>query len=259
MGLFKKKNKSNKTQFTVNDARKTLHKNLNFAASEQYRLLRTNLQFTIPEDTKCATIGVTSGVRGEGKSTTAINLAYVLAENGHKTLLIDADLRIPSIARKLGIETSPGLTDLLLGAGAEVDNWTSELQPNLYILPSGNIPPNPSELLGSSRMEKVINTLKQHFDYIILDLPPVNIVSDAMAVAKLITGIVVVIRQDYASKKDVEQCFRQIKLSNIKVLGIVLNESEQGGGYYKHYSKGNYYKYYRYQIYDKATTVKRND
>ncbi len=260
MGLFGKKKK--RTALALGEIQNTLHKNLEFTASEQYRLLRTNIKFTIPEDTKCPLIGVTSSVRGEGKSTTAVNLSYVLAEKGHKVLLIDGDLRIPSVAKKMGIESTPGLTDLLLGASADLSNWKSDIHPNWYILPSGDIPPNPSELLGSKRMENVLNTLKERFDYIVIDLPPVNIVSDAMSIANLITGMIVVIREDYTSKKDVEQCFRQIRLSNVKVLGCVMNESDNGSGSYGkygRYKKYKYYKYYKYQAYEKDPKENKRD
>ncbi len=250
MGLFSKKKK---TSISANDTQKTLHKNLAFTASEQYRLLRTNIKFTLPEDVQCPIIGVTSGNRGEGKSTTSINLSYVLAEKGHKVLLIDGDLRIPSIAKKLDIPAKPGLTDLLIGAGAEIEDWKSTIHPNWYILPAGDIPPNPSELLGSKRMGNVLDTLREHFEYIVIDLPPVNLVSDAMSIANLITGLIVVIRENYASKRDLEQCFRQIRLSNVNVLGCVMNGSESGRGYYKRYGKyGRYgkYKSYRYRAYE---------
>ncbi len=247
MGLKNKRKKISSFMFGENQ--KTLHQNLEFTASEQYRLLRTNIKFTLPEDVKCPIIGVTSSIRGEGKSTTAVNLSYVLAEKGSRVLLIDGDLRIPSVAKKMGIESSPGLTDLLLGAGADISNWQSSVQKNWYILPSGDIPPNPSELLGSRRMENVLNSLKENFDYIIIDLPPVNIVSDAMSIAGLITGMIVVIREDYTDKKDLEQCFRQIKLSNVNVLGCVMNESENGTGAYGRYGKYRKYRYYKYYRY----------
>ncbi len=263
MGLFNKK--KTKSPFAVDQTRKTLHKNLEFTASEQYRLLRTNIKFTVPETEGCVIIGVTSSVRGEGKSTTSVNLSYVLAQNGHKTLLIDGDLRIPSIAKKMGIESSPGLSDLLIGSSADIGSWKSPECSSWYILPSGEIPPNPSELLGSKRMEKVLETLKEHFDYIVIDLPPVNIVSDAMSVSSYINGIIVVIREEYASKKDVDLCFKQLELSNVNILGCVMNESNHGGGSYGRYSKYGkykrykYYKYYKYQKYEpyeKGTKVK---
>ncbi len=244
MGLFGKKRKI--TSFKGNEIGKTLHKNLEFTATEQYKLLRANLDFTLPEGEKCPVIGVTSSMRGEGKSTTAVNLSYVLAEKGSRVLLIDGDLRIPSIAKKMDIESSPGLTDLLMGKGAQISDFQSTLLKKWYILPSGNIPPNPSELLGSSRMEAVLKELKETFDYIIIDLPPVNIVSDALSISGLITGMVVVIREDYTEKKELQTSFRQMKLSNVNVFGCVMNAAKSGGGSYGKYKKYRYYKYYRY-------------
>lgn len=259
MKLFQFIPKHNSNSFlpTEQEIRKTLHKNLEFTATEQYKLIRANLDFTLPENEKCPVIGVTSSMRGEGKSTTAVNLAYVFAEKGHKVLLIDGDLRIPSIAKKLEIESTPGLTDLLKGKGAQISEFKSHLLSNWFILPSGDIPPNPSELLGSSRMDNVLKQLREFFDYIIVDLPPVNIVSDAVAISHLITGMIVVIREDYTEKKELERCMRQLKLSNVKVLGTVLNGSNAGGGYYNKYRKYRYYKYYKYYRYYSGDTAEK--
>ena len=246
------KNKKNHPQFTNEAHRKTLHKNLDFTATEQYKLLRTNLDFTIPQGTKCPVIGVTSSMRGEGKSTTSINLAYVLAEKGNKVLLIDGDLRIPSIAKKLDIRSTPGLTDMLMGRTVDVQELKSNVIDDWYVLPSGDIPPNPSELLGSSRMAAVLADLREMFDYIVIDLPPANIVSDALSISGLITGIIIVIREEYTEKKELERCFRQLKLLNVNVLGCVMNEAKSGGGSYGKYKKYKYYKYYRH--YYKSTS-----
>ena len=170
----------------------------------------------------------------------------MLAEKGSPVLLIDGDLRIPSIAKKMRIDSSPGLTDLLMGHGAHMPDFRSALLDNWFILPSGDIPPNPSELLGSRRMEYILKNLRESFDYIIIDLPPVNIVTDALSIASLITGMVVVVREDYTEKKELERCFRQLQLSNVNVLGCILNESKNDGGSYKKYRKHKYYKYYKY-------------
>lgn len=243
------KNKKLSSIFDTTASKKTLHKNLTFTAIEQYKLLRTNLTFTIPDNIKCPIIGVTSSMRGEGKSTTAINLAYVLAESGKKVLLIDGDLRIPSVAKKMGIKSSPGLTDLLMGyESQQMSSFKTGILENWYVIPSGDLPPNPSELLGSRRMESILKIMSEKFDYIIVDLPPVNIVSDALAISNLITGMVIVIREDYTEKKELEACFRLLKLSNANILGCVLNEAENSGGTrgkYKRYSK-YYRKYYTY-------------
>ncbi len=244
MGIFN--GKKTDVVFSEKDMKRTLHKNLEFTAIEQYKILRTNLDFTLPEDVKCPIIGVTSSMRGEGKSTTAVNLSYVLAEKGSPVILIDGDLRIPSIAKKMRIDSSPGLTDLLMGHGAHMPDFRSALLDNWFILPSGDIPPNPSELLGSRRMEYILNSFRESFDYIIIDLPPVNIVTDALSIASLITGMVVVVREDYTEKKELERCFRQLQLSNVNVLGCILNESKNDGGSYKKYRKHKYYKYYKY-------------
>lgn len=236
----------------LGDQQGTLHKNLEFTAAEQYKLLRANLSFTLPEDEKCPIIGVTSSMRGEGKSTTSVNLSYALAENGKKTLLIDGDLRLPSIAKKMDIDGFPGLTDLLMGHATQDSNvFKPTFLSNWYILPSGNLPPNPSELLGSRRMETALKALREKFDYIVIDLPPVNIVSDALTISNYVTGMLVVIREDYTEKKELEQCFRQLELSNVKILGCVMNGAKIGKGSYSKYKykKYKYYKYYKNRDY----------
>ncbi|MBQ8783609.1 MAG: CpsD/CapB family tyrosine-protein kinase [Clostridia bacterium] len=250
MGIRRKPNKT----LSLKENEQTLHKNLKFTATEQYKLLRTNLSFTLSEKQGCAIIGVTSAMRGEGKSTTAVNLSYVLAESGKRVLLIDGDMRLPSVARKMRIDNSPGLTDLLKGEETiQMSIFKSPQLSNWYIMPSGDLPPNPSELLGSRRMEKSLEVLSENFDYIIIDLPPVNIVSDALTVSKFISGMIVVIREDYTEKKELETCFRQLKLSDVKVLGCVINESKNGKGSYGKYKYKRYYKYYKtYGNYDSA-------
>lgn len=255
MSIFNKhKKKHRSSSFTPAESKKTLHKNLEFTATEQYKLMRANLDFTLPVGEKCPILGVTSSMRGEGKSTTSVNLAYVLAEKGSKVLLIDGDLRIPSIAKKMDIKGSPGLTDLLMGKISKMDEFKSELLDNWYILPSGDIPPNPSELLGSSRMSSVLKELREQFDYIIIDLPPVNIVSDALSISSHISGMIVVIREDYTEKKELERCFRQLKLSNVNVLGCVMNGAKIGGGSYGKYKRYRYYKYYKYYRYYQSSS-----
>lgn len=245
MALIKRKNKSKKfVDSTIFN--KTLHKNLEFTATEQYKLIRANLEFTVQEDDKCPVIGITSSMRGEGKSITAINLAYVIAEKGSKVLLIDADLRIPTIAKKLDIESAPGLTDLLRGKGAKISEFQTHLLSNWYVLPSGAIPPNPSELLGSKRMENVLTQLKEIFDYIIIDLPPVNVVSDTISISNLISGVLVVVREEYTEKKELERCVRQLNLSNVNVFGCVLNAAKPEN---KSYSKYKRYRNYGYGYY----------
>ncbi|MBR6744460.1 MAG: CpsD/CapB family tyrosine-protein kinase [Clostridia bacterium] len=242
--MMKTKQKKHSTSFSAAENGKTLHKNLDFTATEQYKLLRTNLGFTLPAGEKCPVIGVTSSIRGEGKSTTSINLSYVLAEKGSKVLLIDGDLRLPSVAKKMELDQKKGLTDFLMGQGGNLEDFRSPLLENWYIMTSGTIPPNPSELLGSSRMNALLTEFRKTFDYIVLDLPPVNLVSDAMSVAGYITGMVVVAREEYIEKKDLKACFRQLELSNVKILGCVMTCAKRKSGSYGKYGKYKRYKYY---------------
>ncbi len=245
---------------SAEDLKKTLHKNLSFTAVEQYKLLRTNIQFMLSNEIKCPVIGVTSSIRHEGKSTTAVNLSYVLAEQGNRVLLIDGDLRIPSVAKKMGLKNTPGLTDLMMNSKINISFFQSKLLENWYILPAGSIPPNPSEMLGSARMETVLTSLREHFDYIVVDLPPVNIVSDSLSVSKYLSGMVVVVREGYSKKRELDQCIRQIKMANVNVLGIVLNGANYGTGTYSRYKKYRYYKYYRNDSsYDKDEAQGQND
>lgn len=255
MGLFKKK----KQIFSNAAEERTLHKNLDFTAAEQYKLLRANLEFTLPRDEQCPVIGVTSALRGESKSTTSINLAYVLAEKGSRVLLIDGDLRLPSIAKKLDMENKTGFTEMLIDKGDPISKFKSDLLENLYIIPSGRIPPNPSELLGSQRMKAVLDELKKEFDYIVLDLPPVNLVSDAISVSSFISGMIVIVREEYCEKKELANCVRQLRLSNVNVLGFVMACVNSGGGAYKYryrkygkYRKYKYYKYYHHESSEKG-------
>ena len=141
-------------------------KNLKFTAAEAYKLLRTNLMFTLPSDKKCRVIGITSALPGEGKSITSINLSYVFAESGKKVLIIDADMRLPNIARQLDLKSAPGLSNVLAGlcdiSEATVDSGVLD---TFKVITAGDIPPNPSELLGSEQMASLIETLSDDYDF----------------------------------------------------------------------------------------------
>jgi capsular exopolysaccharide synthesis family protein len=147
------------------------------------------------------------------------------------------------------IPATPGLTDFLLSKHDRFENYKSSLLDTWYIMPSGDIPPNPSELLGSTRMQALLEKLKEQFDYIVIDLPPVNLVSDALSISGLISGMVLVIREEYAEKKELERCFNQLRFSNVNVLGCVMNAAKIGDGSYSKYKKYRYSKYYKYDKY----------
>jgi len=225
---------------------KMLFSNMSFAAAEAYKLLRTNINF-IASDSSCKIIGITSSTRGEGKSTTSLNLAYTLAETGKDVLLIDADLRIPTISKRLGIDQEAGLSSVLAGF-TTVENviTSSKIFKRWHVIPAGVVPPNPNELLGLKRMQQLLETLSQSYDYIILDLPPVNIVADALTVAGCLDGMIAVVRQDYSSLNEIKQMLSKFSLIGIKPLGLVFVDVADRAKGYK-YSKYRKYSTYRYK------------
>lgn len=223
-----------------------------FAMAEAHKRLRTNVLFSFPDESACRVIGVTSSMAHEGKSTTAINLAYDIAQAGKKVLLIDADMRLSRFAKVLDVKRSPGLSNLLVGATGSEDTVVqhSEMLGNLSIISCGSIPPNPSELLSSKRMSFLLDTLKKVYKYIIIDLPPISEVSDALIVSKLTDGMIVVVRQDYADKRLLDDVVRQLRFNDANIIGFVMTCAEQEAKYYKKYYKkyggkyGHYGDYY---------------
>lgn len=230
---------------------------LNFAATEAYKRLRTNLLFTFTDDAASRVIGVTSSVRGEGKSFTSINLAYSIAQSDKKVILIDADLRIPTVAKKLKLQRAPGLSNTLVG-----DTLKDSIQrvrfadnPTTFdLIAAGDIPPNPAELLASKKMEALLETLKQSYDYIIVDLPPVCVVSDAVIFSKLADGMMLVVRQDFCRTDYLNEAVTQLEFAEANLIGFVYNASSIGKksyGRYGKYSKySKYTKYSKYEAYD---------
>ncbi|MCI8389057.1 MAG: CpsD/CapB family tyrosine-protein kinase [Clostridiales bacterium] len=220
--------------------------NLNFAAKEAYKRLRTNVMFSFADEKECRIIGITSSIRGEGKSTTSSNLAYSFAEMGKKVLLIDADMRLSQIHKIFEMSQSPGLSNLLAGVsnGSNIVRGT-EYHKNLSIISAGDTVPNPTELLSSRRMSATLELLSSKYDIIILDLPPIDAVSDALIVSGLLHGMIVVTRQNYVDKRALKSAMNQLKFHNVNVLGFVVNCVDVNDGYYKKrygsYARGGYY------------------
>ena len=216
---------------------------LNYASKEAYKLLRTNISFAFPDEEQGKVVGVCSSRPQEGKSTTAINLAYSLAEAGNNVLLIDGDMRRPSVCETVNIPMEPGLSEILSGRqGVEVHKEV--LHPNMSVLPSGHIPPNPSELIGSQRMNSLLESLKAEYDYIVIDLPPVLAVSDPVAVSKYLGGMIIVVRHAKTRRRDIVETIRQLEYAGVKILGFVYNRIGAKSGKSK-YAKGKYGDYRR--------------
>lgn len=233
------------------DSAKTIGAEMSFAAKEAYKLLRTNLSYILAENegSHCKIIGVTSSLRGEGKSTTSINLAYVLAEMNRKVLLIEGDLRIPSLHKKLRRPPKQGLSNVLAGKTSfeaccqSIESRIGKKEAVRFdVLLAGDIPPNPSELIGSGRMKTLVSRLAERYDYIVLDLPPVTAVTDTLVASKIVDGLIVVVRNNYADRGSLNETLRQIQLVNGRILGFVMTcGNPAGAGYGKKYR----YKYYK--------------
>ena len=202
--------------------RQILNKNTNFTIQEAYKRLRTNIRFCI-RDQKCKKFCLTSGYAGEGKSITLLNLAISIAQTGKKVLLIDADLRRPAVARLLVEKASPGLSEVLAGEVNAFDAIRPEAYPNLDILFSGEIPPNPSEILSSERMQELIESSTEKYDYILVDTPPVNVVTDACVIANLLDGVMLLAWQNRSKKDSIRQAVSNLQLTGANILGYILN------------------------------------
>ena len=223
--------------------------NMTYSGKEAFKRLRTNMLIALGEngDKKCRIIGVTSAQPSEGKSTVTVNLAYTLAELGKSVLVIDGDMRRPAVHEIMGASLMPGVSDILtgkVGLNESIVRYKSTADDTVFdLIPGGDIPENPSELLNSSRFAKLVEVVSQVFDYVIVDLPPVNAVVDAVNVSKYVDGLMVVIREGYCPRHVLDACMEQLRYAKANVLGFVMNGCVEGTG--KHYQyKNQYYNHY---------------
>ena len=223
---------------------------LSFAGKEAYKRLRSNILFSFTDRAGSRIIGVSSPQMGDGKSTTAINLAYSMAELGKKVLLIDADMRRPSVHSKLNFEQTPGLSNVLTGLNLEKEiihvYAPEESEHRVDVLTAGDIVPNPSELLLSESMQSLMEKARSAYDFIFLDLPPVTAATDAQLVASLSDGMILIIRENHCSRSAVDECLTQLKFANARVLGFVINGASASGKGYSKYGKYGKYSYNSY-------------
>jgi capsular exopolysaccharide synthesis family protein len=191
--------------------------------AESYRQLRTNLSFTNVSGI-AKTVLVTSSLPGEGKTTTATNLAISLAQAGRTVCLIDADLRRPMVSEYLGLDRTVGLTTTLVGeadVNAVLQPWGED---NLYVLTSGGVPPNPSELLGSEAMKDLLDRLELAFDMVIVDTPPLLPVTDAAVLSQHVGGVVLVVGAQKLRSQDLVRSLKSLEMVEANLLGVVLNQ-----------------------------------
>lgn len=233
---------SNSSRKELFDAEKMLLSDKSpFTMQEAYKTLRTNVTFSLP-GSGCKCIGIVSADRGDGKSSIAINLAISMAQINKKVMLLDCDMRLPTIAMKLGEKSTPGLSDYLSGSIAELPvNHVADK--NLDIVPAGYIPPDSTTLIASDEMLKLISDLKEKYEYIIFDFPPVNIVSDAVMLSGVIDGYLVIVRHNTSEYPKISMALRQLRFADTKVIGFVYNGKGEEKKYYK---KGKSYRYYKY-------------
>ena len=224
-------------------AERKICENLSFAAKEAFKRLRTNVLMRFPEEQKIGrVIGVTSSQPSEGKSTVALNFAYSLAELGKKVLLVDGDMRRSSIHEKLGLSKEPGLSDLMTGStsiNTTLQKYQSSKGPTSFdVIAGGTVPSNPSEILNSKRMGSFLNTLISAYDYVILDLPPIGAVTDAVAIASQTDGMLFVMRENYCPRGLLSDCVVQLREAKANILGFVINGALEGSG--KQYGYSSY-------------------
>lgn len=212
---------------------------------EAFKSIRTNVLFSSAEEGMRSVV-VTSAGPGEGKSVVASNLAMALAQAGQRVLLIDADMRRPRVHEIFGGEQEPGLSNVLSGNAKASEGIRKSSTTGLWLMPAGHIPPNPAELLGSRRYTDFIKSLSLHFDWVVLDTPPVMVVADSSIVANQSSGVVFVVRADHTSRHSVKAAAEQLEAANAHLIGSVLNRVDllRNPYYYSAYYRKDYAKYY---------------
>lgn len=221
---------------------KILNRDSSFYIREAYKTLRTNVTFSLPHE-GCKKLLVTSSLAAEGKSTNCLNLSITFAETGSKVCVVECDLRKPNVHRLFGVEASPGISNYLVGMAGVDDVIRKSKFDNLDYVCSGDIPPNPAELLGSERFVSFISELEKRYDYIIVDTCPVNVVTDTAILTKIIPEVVVVALQNSTERDSLRDAVHQLEFAGAKIIGFILNgvEYTYKGGYKYKYGR----KYYR--------------
>ena len=257
---IKSKTDGKQTAMNISESR-----HVPFAVVEAYKAIRTNLTFLLAtSETKV--FGITSPEAGEGKSTTSVNMAIAFSQLGDKVLLIDADMRKSSIHKKLKIENNAGLSNVLAGFN-NYSEVITHINDTFDVITAGQVPPNPSELLGSARFKELVETVGREYSYVIIDTPPMDVVTDALVISPHTAGLVLVVKDHVTPTDAINRAIEAAKFANINILGAVMNaanpKSGRGYGYRKYgYRKYGYRKYgyskYGYG-YGSAPTLKQTE
>jgi capsular exopolysaccharide synthesis family protein len=224
------------------------------AVAEAYRVLRTNLIFSTADRTGHV-LAISSANPGEGKTTTVANLAASLAINGSRVLAVDADLRRPTMHQHFGLAKTPGLSDLIVGKCRPSEAIHKTQFGGLQVLPCGYVPPNPTELLGSASLREIIAALRTHYDWILIDTPPILAMADTAVLCPLVDGVAIVVGAEQSTRPAVQRSVDQIKSVNGRMLGVILNKVnfERNSYYYGQYY-GEYYRSYYAEKQDESRT-----
>lgn len=202
-----------------------------FGVQEAYRALRTNVMFSLP-GSECKCVGVTSSNPGDGKSTTASNLAIALAQIGKRVILVDCDMRLPTVATKFRQKAVPGLSDFLVGQARIEDAVRNVEGFGISILPAGSLPPDPTGLLEAKQLESLFSGLRKIYDFVIVDLPPVQTVPDATILSKYMDGYLLVVREKQTQHRAVAETLKQLRIADVRVLGFVTTGGKKKNHYY---------------------------
>lgn len=231
--------------FNKADQKKILCTDSSFAVKEAYNAIRTNLLFT-QQGEKCPVFVVTSPTANNGKTINSINLAVSFAQMGKRTLLIDSDMRNPTIHRMFSIPVKNGLSEILAGLTDNISVSKTDIE-NLSVLTAGKIPPNPAELLSSARMDKLLDFVKDHYDCVFVDTPPINLVTDSTVFAQKVTGYILVVKTDTTNTHDVKTTVNNLQQIDANILGFILNDvNSEKKKYYSYYRRYNYNYNYHY-------------
>lgn len=240
-----------------------LNKDSDFTVVEKYKAMRTNIMFSLTKKDHGRAIVVTSSSPGEGKTTTIINLAITFAQTGARVLLVDCDLRKSRVHRYLGIDKKDGISNVLCGFIPLDKAIKKNVRDNLDCITAGEIPPNPAELLESDEFGKTIAELKNMYDYIFVDTPPVTVVTDAAVALKQCSAAIVVVRKDVTTFDLLDETMENLRNTGKKIIGAIMLGGEDAARKYSYYKKGGKYGYkygYKYSYkYDYRYEYKDQD